>query len=135
MTWFLYRTRIESETLVLHPSVHRIATFRHHIALAPLVRYDVGRVLYDARKGAIRVSETRYECDTRIMPWYHINIVVFTTKNTIIFQRYNNIKLIIIFTNVHIQASLSGFFIITQVISSETLVSHPSIHRIAPFQK
>ena len=45
MAWFLYRTRIESETLVSHPSLHRIALFRHHIALAPLVRYDVGRVL------------------------------------------------------------------------------------------
>ena len=51
MAWFLYRTRFESSTLL---------------------RYDVGRVRYDGRKGAIRVSRTRYECDTRIMPWYPI---------------------------------------------------------------
>ena len=77
MTSFLYRTRIESDTLVSHPSVHRIAPFRHHIALAPLVRYDVGRVRYDVRKDAIRVSQTWYECDTWIMPWYPI-IIIFT---------------------------------------------------------
>ena len=53
MAWFLYRTRIESETLVSHPSVHRIAPFRHHIARAE--------------------SQTRYECDTRIMQWYPIS--------------------------------------------------------------
>ena len=40
------------------------------------VRYDVGRVqyAYDVRKGAIRVSPTRYKCYTRIMPGYPISI-------------------------------------------------------------
>ena len=32
------------------------------------------RVWYDVRTGAIRVSRTRYDCDTRIMPWYSIII-------------------------------------------------------------
>ena len=45
----------------------RIASFRHHIARAERVRYDVGRMRYDLRKGAIRVSGTRYECDKTIM--------------------------------------------------------------------
>ena len=60
MARFLYRTRIESEALVSHPSfrtsyrtlpsVHRIAPLRHHMARAKQVRYDVARVRYDVRK-------------------------------------------------------------------------------------
>ena len=53
----------------------RIAPFQHHIARAKRVRYDVGRVRYDVRKGAIRVSRTRYKCDTRIVTWYPIIII------------------------------------------------------------
>ena len=45
---------------------------------SPLVRYDVGRVRYDVRISAIRVSLTRNECDTRIIPWYPINIGFLT---------------------------------------------------------
>ena len=58
----------------LYRTLPYVAPFRHHIALASLVRYNVGMVRYDVRKGAIRVSPTRYECDTRIVPWYPINI-------------------------------------------------------------
>ena len=54
--------------MILVSHSYYIAPFRHHIALAPLMPYDVGRVRYNVQKGAIRASMTRYECDTRIMP-------------------------------------------------------------------
>ena len=62
----------------------------HLITLAPLVRYDVGRVRYDVRKGAIRESRTRYECDTRIMPWYPINIIPALTCSCSFHLWHNN---------------------------------------------
>ena len=52
--------------------------------------------------------------------YIYIYIVEFETKDTIIYQRYNNISLMIIFTYVHIiQASQSRFVIVTQIMSSQ----------------
>ena len=70
-----YAVRGTRIALVSHPSVHRFATFR--TSYFTFLTSHCTRSARDLwfQKGAIRVTLTRYECDTRIMPWYPINII------------------------------------------------------------